>query len=176
MLAIVAFDQHCLTCQIEDFRIGQALHGLYLARYVLPFCPSGIHALSVNKFHLLCPDPPPQNSASPEPHCWFMHKELVRVGDTLNNRLAQTPNATDQDDVTAATFGVERKNDPGTRTVGSYHSLHPYRQRNAMMGKALIYAVRDRAFAEQRCKAIFDRTDQSLCASHIKVTFVYASK
>ncbi len=71
--------------------------------------------------------------------------ELVGVDGALDNRLAESIGARDEDHVAKTGFGVQREHDATGADVTAHHLLHTRRQRDLIMTKALVDAVGYRA-------------------------------
>ena len=56
---------------------------------------------------------------------WLVHQKFIRIDKPLDNRLTQSPDPSDHDDVAISAFRIQGKNDPGGCPVRADHTLNP---------------------------------------------------
>ena len=166
---VVLLDRHGLPGQLLDLRVGQAEQP--------PVRGRDIHELrrlsdgrvrGVDHLGRLATDPPLQDRRPPRLQCGLVHIELVRVDRPLHHSLAQPVGRRDEHRIGEPGLGVHGEHHPGCTHIGAHHLLHPRRQRDLLMGEAVMHPVGDRPVVEQRGEHLPDRDQDGVDAANVQ--------
>ena len=150
---VMLLDGHGVTRELFGLCVGQRkLHPLRI-RHVDNACRLvGTGRVGEDHPRRLAADALAQDRRTPRGKVRLVDAEFVRIHRALHNGLAESVRRCDQHDAVEARFGVQREHDAGGAGIAAHHPLDADRQRNLVMRKAVMNAVRDGPIVVDRCE------------------------
>ena len=175
-MAVVSFNRHCPTAELQDFRIAEH-HGFTFAGRRLEVVRARVAARGIDQLLLLGAERLLDDGAAPLIRQQLLEDDvLVRIDRALHDVLAEPPGGVDDDDAGKAGFSIEREHHPGSGQVGTHHLLNADRQGDLQMIEAVGLPVHDGTVREERSVTSSASPQQFRVAAHIEIGFLLAGE